>query len=69
MNPNDFKVEALVNFDCQVCGKHSTYPPLQAEPGVKCKHCGAVLDFTEKHFAEKAALLLIAGNRDDVDLG
>lgn len=43
--------------------------PLQAEPGVKCKHCGAVLDFTEKHFAEKAALLLIAGNRDDVDLG
>lgn len=66
---NENKNEAIVNFDCSKCGKRSLIPPLQAEPGVKCQHCGAVLDFTWKHAAEKAALLALVGHRKDTDIG
>lgn len=65
----DFKIDALVGIDCEMCGNKSLIPPLQVEPGVKCQHCGAVLTLDERCYAERTALLIGSKGRKDVNLG
>lgn len=60
------KIEAGVSIVCKNCGKRNTVPAFKVAPGVKCSHCGAVLELGMGEAAAKAVMLDAAMGRDDV---
>ena len=66
---NSFKIKAGVSIECKNCGSRTTVPALKVDAAIKCQHCGADLTIDKMAYAAKAALLIVAGNRNDVDMG
>jgi len=63
---DELKIDALVDIVCKNCGKRTTVPALKVEPGVKCRHCGAILEIGIGEYAAKAVMLNAAAGREDV---
>ena len=63
-----FMIEAGVSLECRACKKRTTFPALKVAPGIKCSHCGEMVEVDAEAIAAKTVMLAMAATMADVSV-